>query len=438
MPSLQKGAAFLVIGDLAVLALSLWLALGVRAGMIPEFAFLLAHLQVFIFIFGVSIIIFFISGLYEKKARIVRRIIGIRIIGAQIATSVLAALVFFALPLTIAPKTTLALYLGISILLMTIWRSWAVPFIAARNVTHVCFLTSGAVTNELVEDVRGNSLFSVAVCDEMVAPDSDAFLKQIHAADIVVVEVDPQGFDERVISLYAARRPGTVIVEVADFYETVRDKVSLSYVDQQWIHNAHIGRPLIYDLAKRVVDICGAIIGIILAIIPLALATIAIQFSGGGSAIIKHERVGRGGKTFTIYKLRTMLLNDHGDPELRARNRVTPLGAFFRKSRIDELPQLINILKGDLSFIGPRPELPILVEEYEQEIPYYSLRHTVTPGLSGWAQLHHMDAPRGGVDVVRTREKLEYDLYYVKYRTFALDVAIALKTVRTLLSFSGK
>lgn len=138
-----------------------------------------------------------------------------------------------------------------------------------------------------------------------------------------------------------------------------------------------------------------------------------------------------------ILKLRTMLLDDRGDPELRARNRVTRLGALLRKSRIDELPQLINVLRGDLSFIGPRPELPSLVAEYQREIPYYGVRHMVTPGLSGWAQLYHTDAPRGGADVPRTRIKLSYDLYYLKHRSFGLDLAVALKTIRALLSFSG-
>jgi lipopolysaccharide/colanic/teichoic acid biosynthesis glycosyltransferase len=118
-------------------------------------------------------------------------------------------------------------------------------------------------------------------------------------------------------------------------------------------------------------------------------------------------------------------------------NQVTPLGRILRKTRIDELPQLWNVIVGDLSFIGPRPELPKLTEVYEQEIPQYRLRYLATPGLSGWAQIHDYDAPRGGADVVRTRRKLSFDLYYLKHRSFGVDIAIAVKTLRALLSFSG-
>jgi lipopolysaccharide/colanic/teichoic acid biosynthesis glycosyltransferase len=158
----------------------------------------------------------------------------------------------------------------------------------------------------------------------------------------------------------------------------------------------------------------------------------------GSPAFITNERVGKGGTVFKMFKLRTMLYNDRGDEKLRAKNRVTALGKFLRKSRIDELPQLWNILAGDVSFIGPRPELPTLVAVYEAEIPYYQVRHLIQPGLSGWAQIRDYDAPKGGPDVERTKVKLSYDLYYLKRRSFGLDLSITLKTLRALASFSGK
>jgi lipopolysaccharide/colanic/teichoic acid biosynthesis glycosyltransferase len=132
-----------------------------------------------------------------------------------------------------------------------------------------------------------------------------------------------------------------------------------------------------------------------------------------------------------------MLFNDHGDPEMQKKNKVTNIGKFLRRSRIDELPQLYNIFIGELSFIGPRPELPSIAAVYKREIPYYEIRHVTTPGLSGWAQIRDYDAPRGAADVERTRRKLSYDLYYLKNRSLGLDIVIALKTIRALLSFSG-
>ncbi|MDB4991960.1 MAG: sugar transferase, partial [Parcubacteria group bacterium] len=156
-----------------------------------------------------------------------------------------------------------------------------------------------------------------------------------------------------------------------------------------------------------------------------------------GNPFIWHKRIGRGNKPFYIVKLRSMLINDHGEPELQKKNRVTTFGKILRKTRIDEFPQLWNILKGDLSFIGPRPELPTNARVYETEIPYYEVRHLITPGLSGWAQIYDHDPPRGAVDIERTQRKLSYDMYYLKHRSFGLDMAIALKTLRALLSFSG-
>ena len=118
--------------------------------------------------------------------------------------------------------------------------------------------------------------------------------------------------------------------------------------------------------------------------------------------------------------------------------QVTRVGAFLRKSRIDELPQLWNVLKGDLSLIGPRPELPELVKHYTEEIPYYNVRHLIKPGLSGWAQIYHDQHPHHAVATLETKHKLSYDLYYIKNRSFLLDLKIALRTLKTLVTFAGR
>ncbi len=128
---------------------------------------------------------------------------------------------------------------------------------------------------------------------------------------------------------------------------------------------------------------------------------------------------------------------DTGNEGLKSVHTVTRLGAQLRRFRLDELPQLINVLKGELSFIGPRPEMPALVAVYEKEIPYYRLRHLIKPGLSGWAQINNFDVPRQGVDVPRTIDKLSFDLYYLKHRSLLLDIEIALKTINTVLSRTG-
>jgi lipopolysaccharide/colanic/teichoic acid biosynthesis glycosyltransferase len=129
--------------------------------------------------------------------------------------------------------------------------------------------------------------------------------------------------------------------------------------------------------------------------------------------------------------------NDTGESALNSSLRVTKVGSFLRRTRIDELPQLWNVLRGDYSLIGPRPELPALVAAYSEKIPYYNARHLLKPGLSGWAQIYHREHPHHGIDIEETQNKLSYDLYYVKNRSLLLDLQIGLKTIRTILSRSG-
>ncbi|MCR4311151.1 MAG: sugar transferase, partial [Candidatus Taylorbacteria bacterium] len=153
---------------------------------------------------------------------------------------------------------------------------------------------------------------------------------------------------------------------------------------------------------------------------------------------IFQERVGLQGKKIRTIKFRTMDWDDAGNPQSQKDNHTTRVGSFLRKTRLDELPQFWNVLTGDISLIGPRPELPALVEVYTREVPYYNTRNLIKPGLSGWAQLYHDRHPHHHADVEQTKVKLSYDLYYIKNRSFFLDVKIAVKTIKTLLSRSGR
>lgn len=184
---------------------------------------------------------------------------------------------------------------------------------------------------------------------------------------------------------------------------------------------------------KRAFDITLSLIGIVIFSVPMVIILIIIKMtSPGGPAIYKQERVGRGGKVFQLYKFRTMIpeAEKHTGPVLATENdpRKTPFGKFLRATNLDELPQLFNILKGDMSFVGPRPERPVFVEEFKEIIPKYMERHNIRPGLAGWAQLHggyHM--PAG--------EKIKYDLYYIENWSFLLDIKIILKYIQIAFTF---
>jgi lipopolysaccharide/colanic/teichoic acid biosynthesis glycosyltransferase len=443
MAFVRRDTFLLLVGDVALLVFSLWLALALRVLHPPHVAFFTEHLIAFVPTFIISIFVFFIAGLYEKETRLVRRIMGARILGAQVANTIIAAIIFFLLPFEIAPKTILALYLVISVLLIQMWRFYITPRLSVRSKQLAVLVGQGKAVEEVFEEVNNHNKYSLRFAELINTSNREAkevgahIRKAIHdGARIIVLDTRDSGVHGELPALYDAMIEGVTFVDFATFYEDIFDRVPLSHIDYVWLLNVLPKRHFIYDIGKRAIDIIGATIGLIIAsvfIIPAALI-LAIE---GGSPFIYIDRVGKEGKTTRLVKLRTMLFNDNGDPVLKEKNRVTTFGKFLRKTRIDELPQLYNILTGQLSFIGPRPEYPALAEVYDREIPYYGIRHVTTPGLSGWAQIRDFDAPRHKEDIEKTARKLSYDLYYLKHRSLGLDIVIALKTIRALLSFSG-
>jgi len=188
-----------------------------------------------------------------------------------------------------------------------------------------------------------------------------------------------------------------------------------------------------YDYVKRFFDIIFSLIGLIIALPIMIIFSILIVLETPGSPIYSQERVGRNGKHFKIYKLRSMYKDAEANGAQWAEEddpRVTKVGRFMRKTRIDELPQLFNILKGDMSIVGPRPERPIFTYQFNEEIPGFINRLRVKPGLTGWAQVN------GGYELTPA-EKLEYDLYYIENRSMWLDIKIILKTVKIVLTGDG-
>ncbi|MBI4066028.1 sugar transferase [Candidatus Kaiserbacteria bacterium] len=400
----RRETAILLIGDFLILIASLWIALLIRNLSIPHFGYFEANLIPFLPMFFISLAVFYIAGLYEKQTKPIRSIMGARIFGAQAATIALAAILFFILPLSIAPKTILVLYLVVSVVAESMWRFHRMNYeIAEGKRVPIILVGSGPEALELYEEVNESNKYLIHFVGR----------NDKHGSFNTVSEMD-----------------------LAPLYEEIFDRVPIDHFGATQLFELLTKRRALYDRSKRFFDVVLAIILSVFAL-PFIVISAFLLFLENGAPFLYHERIGKGGRTFRIMKLRSMLFDDHGDSALHKKNRVTLLGSILRKSRIDELPQLWNILVGDLSFIGPRPELPKIAQTYEREIPQYKMRHLISPGLSGWAQIHDYDAPRGGADVERTRRKLSYDLYYLKHRSFGLDIAIAIKTLRALASFSG-
>ena len=212
----------------------------------------------------------------------------------------------------------------------------------------------------------------------------------------------------------------------------------MSLITYSWfLENISVSPKFTYDFLKRIMDIVLSFFLGLISFLLYPFVYIAVKFDDGGNIFIWQERVGQNNQEIKIIKFRTMSVDDSGEGEQGRENKVTRVGKFLRASRIDELPQLWNVLKGDISLIGPRPELPNLVHLYEKEISFYNVRHLIKPGLSGWAQLYQKVVPKFSTDYEQTKTKLSYDLFYIKNRSFWLDIKIALRTVETLLSRSG-
>lgn len=440
----RRETAILVLGDFLILVASLWLALLLRNLSLPSFSYFEANLLPFIPMFVLSLVVFYIAGLYEKLTRPIRRVMGVRIAGAQGATVAIEAILFFVFPLSIAPKTILLLYLVVSVVAVSGWRFYRMNHeIKTESRTQALLVGSGAAVEELVEEVSHNDRYLMRfarvldtkhLSHALLVEEIGNALQQ--GVRVLVLDTHDSAVSPIVPELYDLTAKGVVVLDFAALYEEIFDRVPLEHVDALQLLEAASQQRGLYAVAKRLFDIILAIFvsGVAIPFIAVAAAILLID---GGKPFIYPERIGRGNRPIRLIKLRTMLFFDAGDPEKQKQNRITRFGALLRKTRIDELPQLWNILKGELSFIGPRPELPALAQVYEREIPHYRLRHLIAPGLSGWAQIHDYDAPRREVDIARTRRKLSFDLYYLRHRSFGVDLAIAAKSLRAIIALSG-
>ncbi|MGL6166784.1 MAG: exopolysaccharide biosynthesis polyprenyl glycosylphosphotransferase [Fusobacteriaceae bacterium] len=248
-------------------------------------------------------------------------------------------------------------------------------------------------------------------------------------------------FSEKEIStLFKIRISGVEVKNYSNYMEEIEGKIDVDSIDENWILNAY-GFKLLYSQfeiqTKRAIDIILAIIITAITFPIMILAAIIVRIESPGPAIYSQARVGKNSVEFYIHKFRSMRNDAEKDGAKWASvndPRVTKFGNFMRKTRIDELPQLWNVIKGEMSFIGPRPERMVFIKDLEKKIPYYNLRHLVKPGLTGWAQVMYPY----GASVEDAKNKLEYDLYYVKNQNFHMDLVIMFRTLKTVIFGKGR
>lgn len=252
--------------------------------------------------------------------------------------------------------------------------------------------------------------------------------------DAVLVAGDGNWNRETLPALRRLRFDGVGILDYMALSETLLNEIPLSHIDEQWLMTSALNSNIVHVRhLKRAMDVAVSLAGLVPGLPLMGLAALLIKLTSKGPVIYRQVRVGRGNKPYVLYKLRTMRVDAESGGAVWAQShdsRVTPVGKYLRNWRLDEIPQLFNILKGEMSLVGPRPERPEFTGKLAEHIPFYNERHLVQPGLTGWAQVCHPY----GASVEAAARKLQYDLYYIKNMNLLLDIAILLRTFRTIFA----
>jgi lipopolysaccharide/colanic/teichoic acid biosynthesis glycosyltransferase len=451
----KKATALLFGGDIVVFIFTLWLTLLVRYFSIPASAPFEHQTFLYLPVFAVWLLVFYMAGLYSKRVVLFKSELWGAILRTQLLNIVLAALYFFLLPgLGIAPKTTLVLYLFISLIGIFFWRLVLFPRMSRpAQRDKAALIGSGPEIEELMTEVNGNPRYQVEFfmrfSPEQLTTDFAACSKEFQRQNVTMLVVDTENDTLRPLlsEIYelAFVSPTYQFVNFYEMYEEVFDRVPLSLLQYDWfLNNVSTVASNFYEIGKRAIDLLGgfAMLLVMLVVVPFVYA--ALRIEGSGPLFIQQDRFGQNGTRVKTYKFRSMRYSDagvwKGESEKSAggagrENYVTRVGAFLRQTSLDEFPQCINVLRGELSLIGPRNDMAALGARLSDAIPYYRIRYIVKPGITGWAQINQQ-YEQGNISpqsVEETKTRLAYDFYYIKNRSFALDVVIALKTFKRML-----
>ncbi len=441
----KKEYILLFIGDVLIFFGALWCALFLRFLEVPSAEVYMTHAVPFTVLGIVWVAIFVGSGLYERHLyttfrRFLSRLGWALGIGAGVSVFLFYTVPFF----DITPKTVLALFVVCLGALM--WGVRRVFLGRVRRKERALCIGSGEEMKEIqayVEESNSASFTiskTISLDDGEAIPDADALYTLVRDLGVSLIIIDTHHLQgERIMQyVYPLLFKGVQVQDQSEVYEECFERIPVSVISHRWImERVSVRDAHGYAMVKRAMDMCAGVGLGIISLVVYPFVILAITLEDGGPVFFSAERIGRGGKVFRMHKFRSMSVAMKGSGE-EEKPEITRVGAFLRKSRIDELPQLWNVIRGDISLIDPRPEFPGLVEKYVREVPFYRSRHVVRPGLSGWAQLYHENHPHHGADIEETRNKLSYDLYYITHRSLLLDIDIALKTVRILLGRKGR
>lgn len=423
----------LICGDIISYYFALIIAIILGFQKLPNYNLILSHLIPFSFFLPFWIILVFLFDLYRLEKISNFYFLILRIIFSIFSGLVISSIIFYLIPLGITPKTNLLIF-GLTFgLLLYLWRFIFIKLFGKHFKKNLLVIGEGKEIEKFVSTIQNSPHLGYSLV-AVLNPHQEKIIKNYIAQkkiNIIIADTKnlPDNFQK---TLFLMCSQGIDFWDFAYAYEFIFQKIPLNYIDYAWfLNNLKEGEKILTDKLKRLIDIILAIFFILIFLPVAIIIMILIKLEDGGPIFYKQKRVGKNLKEFYILKFRSMIPKAEKSVVMWAQEndpRITKVGKIIRKMHFDELPQMINILKGELSFVGPRPERPEFVKELEKEIPFYNLRHIIRPGFTGWAQIKF----RYARSINDSFQKLEYDLYYIKNRSLFLDLYILLKTASLL------
>ncbi len=413
---------------------ALWLTIVFRYQDTLGHATIAELVRTFSFIFLLWLVVFFIHGLFEIG--IFRRYTSLvfGLISAMAVNTLIAVIYFYFQPnLILTPRRFLLTDVVITLCLTFFWYLLMKYFFKSKLVQGVYIFSFGNELEELEREIAAHSYLGYKVLGKI--SETSLASAKIEKNSIIILPDNLNSTPQISEQLYKLRTQGVMFYNHKDFYENLLRRIYLSDLNELWfLENIDYQEKRLYNMGKRFVDVILGLIGIFFFLVSYPFCALAIKLNGKGPVLFVQERTGKRGKLFKVYKYRTMDRSDYKDGTSVQDQRITKVGKFLRKSRIDEWPQFINLILGHISLVGPRPERPHIVEVLQSQIPFYDERHLVKPGITGWGQVNNIYA----TTTEESRAKLQYDLYYVKHRGFLFDLEIILKTVYYIFTWQGR
>lgn len=447
----------LILGDLLIVNGSIFMSAIIRLGFTLGWDYLISNLTAFILTGVIFILTFLFTDLYDLRKDFKSPGNLITIIFSAASAFVITAFLFY---VSWSLRIGRGVFVINGVLITLFIMGWRILYsylleqpMFKRNALIIGAGWAGKAIVREISELKKPGFRMIGFIDDdplkkgtiiegiPVLGDRYALHNSIHQnnVDLIIMAITHEKHADLIKALINCSWSGVEVIDMPDMYEQLTGKIPFKHINDMWMLHVVMSKPKLYGrLMKPVAELGIAFILFVLLLPVMGIITLLIKLGSRGRIFYTQERVGKDGKRFTIIKFRTMVENAEiltgavyttdNDP------RVTRAGRFLRKWRLDEIPQLINVIKGHMSLVGPRPERYVFIKEFEERIPFYAQRLAVKPGLTGWAQVKYPYAS----SIEQTEEKLQYDLYYIKNMSVVLDFVILLKTIRVVLFGEGK